>query len=121
MEESEDEYFQTREEDFNLKKYKVRTALLEYLHYFDMNPDAEIQHDIFDDEDEGDDNTRGLVKIALDPKSDVELAHRIIIRVAKLLARLRTIGTNMGDRWYQGSEYSYGLANPEIHLEQSHS
>jgi hypothetical protein len=39
--ESENDYFK-RNESFTKKKEAIRTALLEYLAYFDMNPEAEI-------------------------------------------------------------------------------
>lgn len=62
IEVSEYIYLTRRKEDFRLKIAKVKTALLEYLTYFDMNPDAEILKNPDDDEDE-----TGLRKIALDP------------------------------------------------------
>ena len=65
IEETEDIYFNRRNQDFNLRKGNVRTALLEYLAYFDMNPDAEIQENLKDLEDE-----TGLRKVTLDPDSD---------------------------------------------------
>jgi hypothetical protein len=121
IEQSEDDYFETREEDFSLKKQNVRKALFEYLQYFDFNPYAEeIQRDIRDYSNKAAVRAtstaieeKGLIKIALDPKNDEELAHRVIIRIAKLLARLRAIVPTWETKDTQGSDYAYGLANIE--------
>jgi DNA-binding transcriptional ArsR family regulator len=99
--ESENDYFKRRNESFTKKREAIRTALHEYLAYFDMNPEAEIN--IQKEED-------GLPKIALDPEKDEELAHRVIIRVAKLLAHLRALVPTWETRDTQGSQYAYALA-----------
>ncbi|MGI0042376.1 MAG: hypothetical protein ACRD47_01585 [Nitrososphaeraceae archaeon] len=108
IEDKEDDYFNRRNHDFGAKRDKVRTALLEYLAYFDMNPDAEIQRDLTDFENED-----GVRKIALDPDKDEELPHRVIIRMALALARLRALVPTWETGGAQGSEYSYRMANPE--------
>lgn len=101
IEETEDYYYKTRNESFLEKKQKIRTALLEYLAYFEMN-----QEIIMEEED-------GLAKISLDPGRDEELAHRIIIRLAKLLAHLRALVPTWETKDSQGSEYAYTLAKIE--------
>jgi hypothetical protein len=64
-----------------------------------MNPDITME-----EED-------GLPKISIDPQKDEELAHRIIIRLAKLLAHLRAFVSTWETKDTQGSEYAYALAN----------
>jgi hypothetical protein len=107
VEESEDYYHKNRNENFAEKKQKIRTALLEYLAYFEMNPDIVM-------EEEYEDDVRiDLPKIALEPDKDVELVDRIIIRLAKLLAHLRAIVPTWETKGTQGSEYAYSLAKVE--------
>jgi MoxR-like ATPase len=93
-----------RNDDFTKKKEAIRTALLEYLAYFDLNPGAE--NNIQKEEE-------SLHKITMEPEKDKELAHRVLIRVSMLLARLRAIVPTWETKGTQGSEYSYGLANVE--------
>jgi hypothetical protein len=109
IEETEDTYFDRRNQDFAIKKSNVRTALLEYLAYFDINPDAQIQKDLIDSSE----NEDGLRKIDLDTAKDEELAHRVIIRVARVLARLRALVPTWETTNTQGSEYGYRMANIE--------
>jgi hypothetical protein len=101
IEETEDYYYNTRHEDFAEKIQEIRTALLEYLAYFEMNPDITM-----DEED-------GVPKLALDSGKDDELADRIIIRLAKLLAHLRALVPTWETRYTQGSDYAYALAKIE--------
>lgn len=110
IEESEDEYYNTRNESFVKKKEEIRTALLEYLVYFDMNPEAELEFDIHKEEEQEEDALR---KIAMDPQKDEELADRVIIRLGKLLAHLRAVVPTWETRETQGSEYAYTLARIE--------
>lgn len=103
IEETEDDYYKTRDQSFTKKKEAIRTALLEYLTYSDMNPDAEINIQKEKPKD-------SLLKIIMEPEKDEELAHRGIIRVAKLLARLRALVPVWDTRGTQGAEYGFGLA-----------
>jgi len=100
-EETEDTYYNQRDEIFQDKKQKIRAALLEYLTYFETNLNAEFEPD------------NPLPKIRLSPKEDEELPHRYIIRLAKLLARLRAIVPTWETRDTQGSGYAYTFANIE--------
>lgn len=111
IEEDEDTYFNRRKHDFAVKKSNVRTALLEYLAYFDLNPEAEILDDLIDSEKD----EEGLRKIELDTDKDEELAYRVIIKVSKVLARLRALVPTWetGGTQGQGSEYSFRIANIE--------
>jgi hypothetical protein len=99
VEETEDYYYKARNESFLEKIQRIRTVLIEYLAYFEMNPDITME-----EED-------GLPKISIDPQKDEELAHRIIIRLAKLLAHLRAFVFTWETKDTQGSEYAYALAN----------
>jgi predicted transcriptional regulator len=104
---NEDYYYDTKNEDFEEKEQEIRIALFEYLVYFDMNPEATF------DEVEDEDSDNDLPKIFLEPENDEELAYRIIIRLAKLLARLRATVPTWETRDTQGSEYAYSLAKVE--------
>jgi hypothetical protein len=105
IEETEDIYFSRRNQDFESKKRKVKEALLEYLTYFDMNPGSEILKNPEDSEDD-----TGLRKIELTPEYDEDLAHRIIIRMALVLGRLRALVPTWETAGSQGSDYSYRMA-----------
>lgn len=111
IEEDEDTYFSRLNHDFSIKKKNVKVALYEYLTYFDMNPEAEILQDLT--AADTDNNEDGLRKIELDCNKDDELACRVIIRMARLLARLRALVPTWETRDTQGSEYGYRIANIE--------
>ena len=98
-EESEDYYYDKRNENFGEKKQAIQKALIKYLEYFETNPQI-----IWDN---------NHPKISLNHDKDEELAHRYIIRLARLLARLRAIVSTWETKNTQGSEYAYGLANIE--------
>jgi hypothetical protein len=104
MEQTEDDYYNIRNESFTKKKQEIYEALHEYLTYFDMNPEAENN---LQKEEEG------LRKITMDVDKDDELADRVIIRVAKLLAHLRAIVPTWETKGTQGSEYAYTFAMVE--------
>jgi hypothetical protein len=106
-EQNEDYYFNTKDEDFEEKKEDIRAALHEYLVYFDMNPEIIIEEVYHDGE------SFGLPKIPVETCKDDELAYRIIIRLAKLLARLRAIVPTWETRDTQGSEYGFSLPRIE--------
>ena len=73
--------------------------MIKYLEYFETNPQI-----IWDN---------NHPKISLNHDKDEELAHRYIIRLGKLLARLRAIVPTWETKNTQGSKYAYGLANIE--------
>ncbi len=98
-EESEDYYYDKRNENFGEKKQAIQKALIEYLEYFETNPQI-----IWDN---------NHPKISSNRDKDEELAHRYIIRLAKLLAPLRAIVPTWETKNTQGSEYAYRLANIE--------
>ena len=98
-EETEDYYYNRRNENFGEKRKAIQRALIEYLEYFETNPQIIIENN--------------LPKIRLTSGNDEELAHRYIIRLARLLARLRAIVPTWETKSTQGSEYAYGLANIE--------
>jgi predicted transcriptional regulator len=101
VEETEDYYHNSRSDNFIEKEQEIRTALFEYLTYFEMNPEATMEVE------------DGLPKISIDIDKDEELADRIIIRLSKLLARLRAIVPTWETRDTQGSEYAYTIAKVE--------
>lgn len=107
VEETEDYYHKNRNENFAEKNNEIRVALLEYLAYFEMNPDIVME------EEYEDGLLIDLPKIALEHDKDVELADRIIIRLAKLLAHLRAVVPTWETRDTQGSGYGYSLAKIE--------
>jgi hypothetical protein len=103
IEEDESYYHERRDEIFEEKEQEIRTALLDYLTYFEMNP-AIVENG-------GDDD---LPKIPADIKRDEELADRIIIRLSKLLAHLRAVVPTWETKDTQGSEYAYTIAKIEV-------
>src|SRR4029078_3611885 len=98
-EETENYYYDKRNENFGEKKQAIQKALIEYLEYFETNPQI-----IWDNNNP---------KMSSNYEKDEELAHRYIIRLARLLARLRAIVPTWETKNTQGSEYDYGLANIE--------
>ncbi|MGH9953455.1 MAG: hypothetical protein ACRD5J_17695, partial [Nitrososphaeraceae archaeon] len=123
---TEDEYFNRKDDDFHIKKERVKVALFEYLYYFEMNPHIIIEEeqdaeniiwnghnkDDGDDADGEIDEDGMLPKVQMHPEDDNELAHRIIIRLTIMLAHLRAT-VSVWDTSGQGSDYSYTLANIE--------
>lgn len=103
VEEDESYYHERRDEIFEENEKEIRTALLEYLAYFEMNPST-VENSIDDDPP----------KIPVDIKRDEELADRIIIRLSKLLAHLRAIVPTWETKDTQGSEYAYTIAKIEV-------
>jgi hypothetical protein len=101
VEETEDYYHNSRSDNFVEKEQEIRTALQEYLACFEMNPEASMEVE------------NSLPKISMDIHRDEELADRIIIRLAKLLARLRAIVPTWETKDTQGSEYAYTIAKIE--------
>lgn len=103
IEEDESYYHERRDEIFEEKEQEIRTALLDYLTYFEMNP-AIVENGVDNDPP----------KIPVDIKNDQELADRIIIRLSKLLAHLRAVVPTWETKDTQGSEYAYTIAKIEV-------
>jgi hypothetical protein len=103
-EDTEDYYYDKRNENFGEKRQAIQRALIEYLEYFEINPQIiwENNHP----------------KMPLNHDKDEELAHRYIIRLALLLARLRAIVPMWETKDTQGSGYAHSLSNIEIRQEQ---
>jgi predicted transcriptional regulator len=97
-EEDEESYYEHKDEDFDKKKREIKTALIEYLEYFDTNPTISFEP------------TNELPKIPLTHSKDEEFAHRYIIRLGKLLAPLRAVVPTWETKDSQGSEYNFDIA-----------
>jgi hypothetical protein len=75
---SEDDYYKELDDDFDAKIKEIHNALLEYLKYFEICPQVEMEN--------------GLTKISWNSaNTDEEAAIRHIIKVGRLLARLRGV------------------------------
>lgn len=125
---TEDDFFDRRNDDFHIKKQLVKSALFEYLFYFEMNPDIVIEdepdaesmiwngHADDDDDDVSKhytDNTDGMLpKIKMRPEDDDPEAHRMIIRMAMMLSHLRA-SINVWDSGNQGTDFNYTFAHIE--------
>jgi hypothetical protein len=90
-------------DDFLPKMNKIRTALLEYLNWFDSCP--------VDDENTVKENN--LVKIQWNSQMDDEYARHILARIALLLAHLRGVVPTWETHGTQGSDYAYATARIE--------
>ncbi len=98
LDESEESYYEHKDDDFDKKKNVVKTALIEYLGYFETNPNISFEPD------------NELSKIPLDCTKDEEFAHRYIIKLGKLLAPLRAVVPTWETKDSQGSEYNFDIA-----------
>jgi predicted transcriptional regulator len=78
-EEPEDELLAELNEDFDVRKGRIKSALFDYLNYFDICPIMEIPIGI----------SPPIPKIEWDKSKDDKEARRIIVRLAILLSRLR--------------------------------
>ena len=124
----EEEYLESRNEDFNAKKKDVETALLEYLFYFDANPeiileqDTELESIIWNhkgekDNGNGDDTETEsteehmIPKIEMHTEADDIEAHRAIVKLGVMLAHLRAVVPTYPTTRAQGggTEYTYGM------------
>lgn len=103
IEESDESYYDHKDEDFDKKKEEIHTALLGYLEYFETNPYI------------GFEPNNDLPKIPLDHTRDNEFAHRYIIKLGKLLAPLRAVVPTWETRDSQGSEYNFGFSGKRLH------
>lgn len=120
-EKTEDEYFERRQDDFHVKRQGVKSALFEYLYYFEINPDIVIEEEqdtesiIWNgkDNEAGETNEDGMLpKIQMHSENDDPDAYRMIIRLAMMLAHLRA-SVNVWDAGTQGSDYNYTFAHIE--------
>lgn len=98
IDESEESCFEHKDEDFDKKKQAIKSALIEYLAYFDTSPNISFEPD------------NDLTKIPLDHTKDEEFAHRYIIKLGKLLAPLRAVVPTWETKDSQGSEYNFDIA-----------
>ena len=124
VEKTEDEYFERKQDDFHIKRQLVKSALFEYLFYFEMNPDIVIEEEqdtesmIWNGHANGDidnkeTNEDGMLpKIEMHPEHDDPNAYRMIIRLALMLAHLRA-SVVIWDAGTQGSDYQYRFAHIE--------
>ena len=122
VEKTESEYFERRDDDFHVKKQGIKSALFEYLYYFEMNPDIVIEEEqdtesiIWNGQDTTEydiDNEDGMLpKIEMHPENDNPEAHRMIIRLSMMLAHLRA-SVVVWDAGTQGSDYNYTFAHIE--------
>jgi hypothetical protein len=122
---TEDEYLDSRNEDFNAKKKEVEIALLEYLFYFDENPAIILEEEtllesvIWNGEVNGNGKLAEaaaeekcmLPKIQMHSEADDIEAHRAIIKLGKMLAHLRAVVPTYSTPRVQGggTDYTYGM------------
>lgn len=135
-EESEDDYFSKRTDNFKLKRDEVKQALYEYLQYFDLNPSIILEEEDEvtrlmwngngkckkkknNNEEKGAANSNDDYNALLPPKIEMyddlheENAERIIIRLALMLAHLRAIVPTWETYGTQGSVYGFPLPRIE--------
>ena len=99
---TESDYLQQIEkDDFNKKVAQIREALLDYLKWFEIGPEMII------------DNEAGLAKMPWNFEKDDKRAQRYIIRLADLLAHLRSVVPTWNTYGTQGSDYGYALPTIE--------
>ena len=118
---TEDDYFNTRNENFSKKKKEVTDAFLDYLSYFDLNPAIVIEeeteaermiwngHAKDDDNETDEEEDNVLPKIEMFPHLDDEQAHKTIIKLALMLKHLRAVVPTFHTYGTQGAEYAYTL------------
>jgi hypothetical protein len=92
-------------DDFIPKVNKIRTALLEYLEWFDRSPVSETDDKVT--------RENNLIKIQWDSDKDDEYARRIIARIGLLLAHLRGVVPTWETHGSQGLDYAYATARIE--------
>jgi hypothetical protein len=119
---TEDEYLDSRNEDFNAKKKEVEIALLEYLFYFPaiiLEEETLLESVIWSGKENGDGKLAEaeaeekcmLPKIQMHSEADDIEAHRAIIKLGKMLAHLRAVVPTYSTPRVQGggTDYTYGL------------
>ncbi len=94
--ESEDSYYEHKDEIFGTKFKTIRAALEDYFNYFETNPYISYEPE------------NDLSKIALDHTKDEEFAHRYIIKLGKLLAPLRAVVPTWENK--ETGEYNFDFA-----------
>jgi hypothetical protein len=119
IEASDEEYFMTRNDDYHSKKKEIETVLLEYLYYSEMNPAIILEEETESDraiwnghgDEENDDSMidKRVPKVEMRPEFDDENAHKVIIKLCKMLAHLRAVVPTYQTHGTQGTEYSYTL------------
>jgi hypothetical protein len=99
---TEDDYLdQIKNDDFGRKMAKIGEALIDYIKWFEIGPEMEI------------DKESGLVKMPWNHTKNDETAQRYIIRLAGLLSHLRGVAQTWNTYGTQGYDYSYTLPNIE--------
>jgi len=92
-------------DDFIPKVKKIRTALLEYLDWFDRCPISESDDKV--------DRENNLIKIKWDSDKDDKYARNVIGRIGLLLAHLRGVVPTWETHGTQGLDYAYATARIE--------
>ena len=95
-------------DDFIPKINRIRTALLDYLGWFDRCPVSDDGTDKVIRE-----NNNNLIKIQWDTDKDDEYARRILVRIGLLLAHLRAVVPTWETHGTQGLDYAYATARIE--------
>ena len=93
-------------DDFMPKVNKIRTALLEYLEWFDRCPVSESDDKVTREKND-------LIKIQWDSNKDDKYARYIIARIGLLLAHLRGVVPTWETHGTQGLDYAYATARIE--------
>ena len=105
---SEADYYNNLDLDFGDKLSRIRTALFDYLEWFESCPN------MIDDLVDGLHRQSELKKMTWDFGKNEELPKRYIIKLAILLSHLRGVVTTWGDTSdSQGLDYAYALAMVE--------
>lgn len=91
---------QIKNSDFIRKIAEIKEALLDYLKWFEICPDATSDE-------------YGLVKMPCNFERDDEISITYIIRLAQLLAHLRGVAPTWNTYGTQGSDYAYTLPTIE--------
>lgn len=98
----DDDYFnQLKDNPFNVKFQNIKTALLDYLVWFERCPKMEL------------DPESKLRKIVWDSDKDDDETLYIIIKLGRLLAHLRAVVPTWHTSGTQGTDYAYATAMKE--------
>ena len=96
---TENYYYGQTNDDFGKKIDEVRGSLFDYMKWFEACQQMSIEC--------------GLPKMSWNCEKDEELANRLIIRLASLLASLRAVVPTWESRDSQGSDYAYSIPTIE--------
>jgi hypothetical protein len=101
---SEDQLIESMDnDDFNIKLSEIRTALIDYLNWFDSAPICDLVT-----------KENNLIKIQWDNDKTQEYCKRVLARIGNLLAHLRAVVTTWENTYGgQGLEYHYSTATIE--------